>query len=406
MSTYFERSSLRLLKQHNIIFIKGRSGSGKSRLGLRLLSEVAKEEGRTPLIITSAKEWKLISQRRGQLKCKYIIMVDNIFGSSNFVESTADEWSRLFNVIWPSVEAGHVYLIITSRPEISAQCERQLQSNRLMKNMSHVTIDDGQYSLRPNEKMRMLKIMCQNKTNFTEKEMELVARSGSSIGFPQCCKYFAGSKQAQSKGVQFFLKPHDYILEEVDRLQESDGLGYCALLLVLLRGGCLQTQDLLTRHGTEEFQESLQIVKEICSGLPSYHSLANIRHKAESFCGIYLEHSENGFVFQHQSIFDSVFISLSKKYPDICIRKCSVSMLVELVKTKQNDCDNDLAIHLKEENYGMLADRITDILLTPGLSIQIVDHPSLKDEIICTSAIQHGAHKRDNHHTPEYWVQC
>ncbi|XP_046550771.1 putative ankyrin repeat protein RF_0381 [Haliotis rubra] len=107
--------------------------------------------------------------------------------------------------------------------------------------------------------MRMLKIMCQNKTNFTEKEMELVARSGSNIGFPQCCKYFAGSKQAQSKGVEFFLKPHDYILEEVDRLQESDGLGYCVLLLVLLRGGCLQTQDL--SHGRACRNADIDVVK-------------------------------------------------------------------------------------------------------------------------------------------------
>ncbi|XP_071111413.1 serine/threonine-protein phosphatase 6 regulatory ankyrin repeat subunit C-like [Haliotis cracherodii] len=389
VSTFFERSALKLLKQHGIIFIKGRSGSGKSRLGKRLLSALAKQEGRTPLVLTSAEEWKLIPQRRGQGKCKYIAMIDNIFGSSNFVESTADEWSRLFNIMWPSVEAGHIYLIITSRPEISAQCERQLQNYHLMKNATHMTIDGGEYSLRPNEKKKMLKIICQNRTNFSMKDMEQIASSGSSIGFPQCCKYFAGSKQAQSKGVKFFLKPTDYIMEEVDRLQESDGLGYLVLLLVLLKRGCLETRELLTRQDTQEFQETLQIVKDICPNLVSYPSLANIRHKAESLCGIYLDHSENGFVFQHQSIFDSVFVSLSKTYPDICIKTGSVQMLVELVKTKQNECDKDLALHLTEENYGMLADRVTDILLTPETSRQIVDHPSLKDEVF----IQNLLHK-------------
>ncbi|XP_046554909.1 uncharacterized protein LOC124264214 [Haliotis rubra] len=197
VSTYYERSSLRLLTDHGRIFIKGRSGSGKSRLGLRLLSKLSEDNSRVPVLLTSAEEWKLIPKRTGRDRRRYIVMLDNIFGSSNLVPSRVGEWEKTFNIMWPSIESHHILLVITSRPEISVKCEDELKKYNLMKDIPFVTLDEGEYALQHSEKGKMLQTICPIKSGFTTEDIEVITASRAALGFPQCCKFFANSKQAQ-----------------------------------------------------------------------------------------------------------------------------------------------------------------------------------------------------------------
>ncbi|XP_067678956.1 serine/threonine-protein phosphatase 6 regulatory ankyrin repeat subunit B-like [Haliotis asinina] len=379
VSTYYERSALRLLADHGRIFIKGRSGSGKSRLGLRLLSKLSENNTRVPVLLTSAEEWKLIPKTTGRDRRKYIVMIDNIFGSSNLVSSKVGEWEKTFNIMWPSIESEHIFLIMTSRPEISVQCENELKNYNLMKHIPCVSLDEGEYTLRQSEKKRMLQTICPIKSGFTLEEMRVIAESRAPLGFPQCCKFFASSKQAQSKGVSFFLRPHEYVLEEVNILQESDGLGYFVLLLILIQNGCIK--HTLLKKRTPEFSHIVETLKDVCANIPENPRLVGIREKAHSLCGVYLKRTQDGYEFQHQSISECVFISLSKIDTNLCIKICPVQLLLELVQTKGNYPNvNEMVILLTEDHHPTFADRITTLLLDPTHSKEILNHAAFNDE--------------------------
>ncbi|XP_046554913.1 serine/threonine-protein phosphatase 6 regulatory ankyrin repeat subunit A-like [Haliotis rubra] len=379
VSTYYERSSLRLLTDHGRIFIKGRSGSGKSRLGLRLLSKLSEDNSRVPVLLTSAEEWKLIPKRTGRDRRRYIVMLDNIFGSSNLVPSRVGEWEKTFNIMWPSIESQHILLVITSRPEISVKCEDELKKYNLMKDMPCVTLDEGEYALQHSEKRKMLQTICPIKSGFTTEDIEVITASRAALGFPQCCKFFADSKQAQGKGVSFFLRPHEYVLEEINRLQESDGLGYLVLLLILMYNGCIK--HTLLKKRTPQFSSIVETLKDVCAYIPENPGLVGIREKADSLCGVYLERTQDGYEFQHQSISECVFVTLSKINTNLCIKTCPVQLLLELVQTKGNYPNvNEMVILLTEDHYPTFADRITTLLLDPTLSKEILYHAAFHDD--------------------------
>ncbi|XP_046548605.1 uncharacterized protein LOC124258550 [Haliotis rubra] len=87
VTTFAERSAAKILRSFRCIFIKGKSGSGKSRIGLKLLDDMSKEKGCRPIILTSYNEWNLIPQTQRTYATnnnpKYVVMLDNIFGCSN-----------------------------------------------------------------------------------------------------------------------------------------------------------------------------------------------------------------------------------------------------------------------------------------------------------------------------------
>ncbi|XP_048244663.1 uncharacterized protein LOC125376783 [Haliotis rufescens] len=259
VSTFGQRLALKHLQHRGAIFMKGRSGSGKSRLGLRLLADVSRLTHRIPIVLTAAEQWRDIPQKpknvaSGKPANNYVVLIDDIFGSTNFVESRFDEWTRVFDVMHPSVESGHVMLVLTSRPDISDQCQSRLKKYKLNSHMFHLTLDEGEFTLRPKEKKLLLKRICQTKVNFTEEEINVIVQLKTTLGFPQCCHYFARSKQAQSQRVIFFLKPNEYVLEEVNCLQESDGLGYLVLLIVLFEKGYLDNKYLHPHKSPQEFK--------------------------------------------------------------------------------------------------------------------------------------------------------
>ncbi|XP_046543393.1 uncharacterized protein LOC124253630 [Haliotis rubra] len=395
VSTYAQRSAQTLLTDCGCIFLKGMLGSGKSRLGRRLLEEMSMTDGRTALLLTSADEWSLIPKNdktdkpRSQSE-RYIVMIDDIFGATNFSQSHFDDWTRKFDIMWPSIESGHIFLILTSRSEITAQCQCQLNKHSLMKNIRHFLIDDGQYALQKKEKEKMLKVICHGK--FSEKEVEEIVKIETVLGFPQVCTFFASSREAQRKGLSFFKKPNEYVQQEVDALKESDGLSYLVLLLVLMSDGHLNATSLDPRKCTSDFKEMVEMMKEYCPNLPTRPSLFGIQKKADSLCGGYLKQSQNGYAFQHQSVYESVFISISEQFPSSCIRTCPSFVLGEVVRTKRLDGDIRIVL-IPEENYDVFADRITELLLSAEheSSKMIRRHPSLKHKEFISFLVQRWA---------------
>ncbi|XP_048241358.1 uncharacterized protein LOC124125871 [Haliotis rufescens] len=384
VSTNGERSAYNLIQQQGSVFIKGKSGSGKSTLGLTILARVSRETSRSPVVLSSWNEWNLIPKvnhenHQGDESTeqkKYVVLIDDIFGSSNLVESDVNIWVKLFDRLWQNVESGHVWLVITSRSEICLQCDAKIRKYKLIKTIQCMVLDEGEYVFTPGEKLEMIEKICGDKF-FNHHERNDIVRMTTVLGFPQCCTFFASSKEAQSKGKEFFKRPHEFVSEEITRMQECDGIGHLVLLLTLMKDGNLSSDQLKPSTYKEELASTVEYLKECCN-ISTVVTAAHIKSKIEDFCGVYLVKTGKIYQFQHQSIHDVVFINISKREPEIAIRNCPPKMLVELMHTKQMN-ESDLAVILARDDYHILADKITDLLLSKSYS-DILDHPSLRHE--------------------------
>ncbi|XP_046566293.1 alpha-latrocrustotoxin-Lt1a-like [Haliotis rubra] len=376
VSTYYERSALKILRRTGSIFIKGKSGSGKSNLGLRLLAHINSETKRTPVVITSASQWNTIPKSG---KENYIVMLDDIFGSSSMVQTRVDEWLGKFNTMWPFIETGRIFIVLTSRPEIYDQCAKQLNTTILMRNIKCLTLDKDEFKLRESEKKRFLKLFC-GKSGFTKEDFqEIVEKAEPPLGFPQCCNFFAISRRAQSNGKHFFLKPYEFIAQELDILEESDPFGYFVLLLVMIHNGRLGSNELDSIRPSEDFRKAVHALKDIYK-LPCMPSRINIRQKAESLSDVYLIHCNKTFQFCHQSIFDVLFLKVSQKDHSVCMKICPARLLVEHVRAQKQEHLSSTSgmLEIPFESFGLLADRITSILLSDE-DIEVLDHQSLRE---------------------------
>ncbi|XP_071115557.1 serine/threonine-protein phosphatase 6 regulatory ankyrin repeat subunit C-like [Haliotis cracherodii] len=376
ISTYAERSALRHLKNTGCVFLKGRSGTGKSRVALSLLSQVGKETERKPLLLSFPQQWKDIPV--GKSKGKYVVLIDDIFGSSNLFQSQVDDWSKVLKIMNAVVESGNIFLVLTSRPEISAQCEKKMKTHELFKRIKCVTLDDGEFSLRVSEKQKLLEKYFGRKIRLSEKEMTEIAEMKTSLGFPQCCTFFASDKLPASKAVSFFRNPQTCLKESLDCLKECEPLRYFVLLLVMSQKGFLE-HKLLKSRKDRNFSDLVAELSTFCD-IPAPPGYGQIASKAVTLSGVYLLNTKNGYEFQHQSIYDAVFLDLADEDPEMCIKICPAQMLVELVRTQSAETEEDgVVTRLSEEHYEILADRITNILLSEDGS-EILNHPSLHDK--------------------------
>ncbi|XP_046563006.1 uncharacterized protein LOC124271883 [Haliotis rubra] len=398
VSTRAERSAQHLLNQTGLVFIEGKSGSGKTTLGLRILSHTAKEYDRVPVVLSAWQQWDCIpkelpkkeEERESPSRHKYVVLIDDIYGASNKDPKQIENCERYFHMMWPQAKSGHVLFVMTSRTEIAALCQRQLVEYEVTKNAKFINLDDRRYSLTENEKKKMLTRICN--LNVGDFKLTEIVRADASLGFPQCCDFYANSRAARQKGVDFFHHPHEFIIEEIDKMQEYDGTGYLVLLTVLMSSGCLEDKQAQAIDGP--LKSLINSLKECCVNVPQELTLYDFHEKAQSLCGVYLSHTGCGYGFQHQSIFDSVFISISRKYLDICIESCPANMLVGLVRTQSvkdsSSADEDtLHVSLPREYFDLLADPITDLLLIRDCpDACILSHPSLQDEEFVQHLVQ------------------
>ncbi|XP_048250670.1 uncharacterized protein LOC125378752 [Haliotis rufescens] len=245
-----------------------------------------------------------------------------------------------------------------------------------MKTIQCMDLGEGIYDLTQVEKLEMVEKICGDKC-FSHDQRESIVGMQTVLGFPQCCTFFASSKEAQAKGVEFFRKPWQFVLGEINRMHENDGMGYLVLLLILMKDGCLSSDHLKLPTYKTELKPLAEELKECCVAHLEI-TAAGIESKIKAFRGVYLIQTGKDYQFQHQSIYDCVFINISKSQLKLAISNCPPKMLVELVDTQQMN-KNETVVSLCPQSFHVLADRITYHLLSESYSV-ILDHPSLRHE--------------------------
>ncbi|XP_046544869.1 uncharacterized protein LOC124255078 [Haliotis rubra] len=374
VSTHVEDVAYRHLTEKGCVVIKGRSGTGKSHLGYTLLERVSKAFSRLPLKISSPDEWAYVPK---SMPCdKYVVMIDDIFGSCNLIKYNLDQWRPRFELVWPSVEAGTIWIVITSRPEIISQAMPNLQRYNIFSLSTDIRLDVGNHCLTVDEKLQFISTVC---GKYVPQGLRReIASINTALGFPQCCVFFASNEHVQRKGLEFFHKPFEYISFELNSIKKEQRESFYVLLLVLLYNGYLPIKELKTLNHSRDFKTRCKQIKEVC-GLKQKPV---IREIAEFLCEIYLVSDGKMYMFSHRSIHDVLLVDLCKSYPDLGIEFCTPSTLVEFVRTKDEQveiCETANAVVLNEDLYPAFANKLKEYLSEEDSRDIVLSHPSLNN---------------------------
>ncbi|XP_048243699.1 uncharacterized protein LOC124125868 isoform X2 [Haliotis rufescens] len=380
VSTHAEGAAYKRLLEQGCVVIRGRSGSGKSHMGYTLLQRASKQFPRTPVKISSPDEWNYLpksSNPKSDVTIdKYIVMIDDIFGSTNLIQHNLDQWRQKFDLVWPQVESGQIWLVITTRPEIITLAGSSFHRYNIFTSSGSILLDEKLHCLTKDEKLDFLDKLCGKYIAYEERIG--IAKTDTALGFPQCCIYFASHKHIQERGLVFFLNPFEFIKQEIDSVKRSQRGSYCVLLMVLAYDGWLPKGLVKTISPPEEFTSRCKQMMK-ASGLKEEPNMKDI---LQSLCGVYLVSDGTGYQFSHRSIHDVLFVDLCESYPDLGIDLSTPSMLVEYVRTTDCRCDMLNVVVLDKEYYPKLANKLREYLSDDDSRYIVLDHPSLNDENI------------------------
>ncbi|XP_067686415.1 uncharacterized protein [Haliotis asinina] len=376
VSTFVERYALRTMKRlnyHGSLFIKGRHGTGKSKLGLHLLSKLSKESKRTPLVLTLADDWHLIpktGRHSEKIQRKYLVMIDDMFGSSNFSKTVLDKWEKLFDLMWPTVESGLISLIVTSRTDIFSKCHCRVMKYKLMKNMIMLDLD-GKHALRPTEKNKLFLKHC-SRLNLKKEDIQEIVDTKTCVGFPRCCELFARRVKDKKRTSNSYA--YDFLTTDVSMLRDNDQLGYLVLLLILMKG-CLDAKML--DNPPKELKNLIEDLSDTCISLEQMPNCRSIKDKANELSDTCLKKSRNIFEFEHTAISDAVFLDAAQTHLAMFLDKCSVEVLVKFVRVGRSDtiCDeeDESLVYIDDNLQEVFIERVVDILMDDR--VEILNHP-------------------------------
>ncbi|XP_041374894.1 uncharacterized protein LOC121387757 [Gigantopelta aegis] len=140
-----------LLKDLGFLVLIGNPGSGKTTLGLSLMSYFKNEEKRQPLYLTDCSNFEDIP-----LSGCFVVMVDNIYGNSNLVTELQNMWQRKFETMYSIVQSGKMKFIITFRTKIFNECTKSLKEFSLFSETCQIDLHGSDYCLTYEEKRKML----------------------------------------------------------------------------------------------------------------------------------------------------------------------------------------------------------------------------------------------------------
>ncbi|XP_041374008.1 uncharacterized protein LOC121387063 isoform X2 [Gigantopelta aegis] len=379
-----------LLLNVGVVVLIGSAGSGKTSIGLNLMKRIVDLQKRQPLVLTHHSQFEDIVTPRDPVNVKreekLVVLLDDIYGKSNLVTEFQRSWEAKLDKVWPLIQSGFIKLIITIRTQIFLECKESLNAYTAFNKIHQIDLHGPDLCLTTDEKLNILKRHLQNAgIPMADEDRETaVKQTFTELGFPQCCKYFVSSSEAQKRGVEFFKRPVEYLKGHFvklksDRLEQSQ-YQYLVLLLTMFKQGVLTDESLDPFEDQTETISLIDKLKHVCR-INSDVSLGQIKSSADSLCGLYLERNDETreYSFIHQSVFDTLFLQFSSEYLKQGITICPVTMLLQYIITPYVQKKGDVVVMVCQNNYSVLARRFTGLLKSSSAR-SILSHQSFKDE--------------------------
>ncbi|XP_041355391.1 ankyrin-1-like [Gigantopelta aegis] len=368
------------LQELGIVSLIGSPGSGKTTFGWILVARICQKDTKQPLYITDPSQIDDIpipkDSSQSKPKDTYVVFIDDMFGKGNLLVREKELWEMKFERIKLLVTFELVKVIISSRTHIFSQCENSLKIREFQ-----TFLNFTRFSLNEQERLHILELNLEKNKNIKMTEDDkttAVKETFEELGFPQCCRYFVKSSEAQKLGVDFFRKPIQYLKNELALLNSNSPLQYLVLLLVMFKQGFLETKYLTSFEEDENTTYLMKKLTDVCGNI----TRRQIIEQADSLRGVYLKYSEvdECYSFVHQSVFDTLFLLFSSKYIEHSIRLSPAPVLAEYVVTPGIPNPGNNVLMVEEKHFPLLAQRFTDLLKQPNNARSVLAHPSFIDE--------------------------
>ena len=172
--------------------------------------------------------------------------------------------------------------------------------------------------------------------------------------FPFLSKIFSQDKKCQQLGESFFNKPYKYFNNELGKLQDTHTIQYAVLVLCLLNEGKLSVEHLPPEHMQKEVFNNCGVNL----ATPEKKIKDAIYHMSET----YFTQVETEHTFTHDFIFEAIAYHYGCQNKHTILKYLSSSYIANKVTVYDQASNEDLCIHISEDMYLPLAERLyTDI---------------------------------------------
>ena len=174
----------------------------------------------------------------GNFDRKQVFVLDDVLGiysvDMTIYNSIASHMTSIFKAIGEESK-----LLFTSRKTVYVEAKRI--KSFVTENVVDLQSVDNE--LNESEKINILTQHCKF-TNVDLKLNEKMSFASARVMFPFLCKWFSSDIKYQRLGTRFFNKPHECLIEEVDKLQLTNTIQYAALALCLVNNNNVSDENL------------------------------------------------------------------------------------------------------------------------------------------------------------------
>ncbi|XP_064614695.1 uncharacterized protein LOC135478470 [Liolophura sinensis] len=381
-TSVYEELRCRVLQEATIgVTVIGNTGDGKTTAVKALAWELYRTRGFLPMEARSVQDIKELYESDKKL----LFLVDDPFGAYRVYWDFVKDWVIRFSQLDKFISTGNVKIIITTRTQIWEECKfdfKQCQPFDNVVDMSSIrlTTQDRKAILR---KWLLAKNIDISSWQWKWK-IARIANIPSPFGFPLCCKLASEQDDLLRGIVSFFEQPLGFIRTELRRLTANRPQLYSALALLMLNDGFCSLREL---DPLQPLSANLSIksrdILQVCglgtnNGLPS---AAQVRHTLENLNGTFLQKTDDGFCFTHESLLFAVALELGQICPEVLLKHAHPQLLVQTIQTCRSlTRDSASMIEIKRDLYPQFAAVLTQELLRGHLDMTFSNQSWLEDE--------------------------